>query len=68
MTKIPDQSIVRLTSPDVRVDNGSSIDPFWPELALNFPVTPVQMNNWAELIFEASDFLTLFDQEENNNE
>ena len=64
---VPDNSKIRLASPDVRADNGGTVDPFWPELAFIFPVKPTEMSNWAELIYEASEFLALFD-EENNNE
>ena len=63
-----DKSKVNLASPDVRASDGKREDPFWPELALNFPATPSQVYDWATLIFNASDFLELFEQEENNNE
>lgn len=64
---VPDKSKVQLSSPDVRADNGGTVNPFWPELAFNFPIRPKEMSNWAELIHESSEFLNLFD-EENNNE
>ena len=60
----PDKSKVNLSSPDVRVSDGSPADPFWPELALFFPATPSEIYDWATLIFNAADFNTLFDEDE----
>lgn len=59
----PDKSKVDLASPGVRVSDGSPADPFWPELALEFPATPSEIYDWATLIFNASDFNELFDEE-----
>lgn len=61
----PDKSKVDLSSADVRITNqrGRGPDPFWPELALNFPATPSEVYDWASLIFSASDFNQLFDEE-----
>jgi hypothetical protein len=36
-------------------------DPYWPELGFMFPVSPAEIQDWATLIFNASDFLTLFE-------
>lgn len=65
MSFTPDKSSVNLSSPDVRITNlrGRGPDPFWPELLVTFPATPSEVYDWATLIFNASDFLSLFDEE-----
>lgn len=39
-------------------------DPFWPELAFFFPVSPEEMHDWATKIYFASEFLGKFDGEQ----
>ena len=63
-----DDSKVQLTSPDVRFDFKDSPferspDPFWPELGFTFPASPKELQDWATLIWEASDFLQLLDED-----
>lgn len=58
-----------MSSPDVRVEfyeldltrTYVFPDPFWPELAFTFPVSPEDLHDWATKIFFASEFLELFD-------
>lgn len=58
-----------MSSPDVRTqdvefDPTKAItveDPFWPPIGISFPVSPAEMNDWATRIFNASEFLFLFD-------
>lgn len=58
-----------MSSPDVReVEKEFSFDkvqvyedPFWPPVGYVFPVSPAEMHDWATLIFNASNFLGLFE-------
>lgn len=58
-----------MSSPDVRsvpyVYEPGKIkmleDPYWPETGFLFPVSPAEIMDWATYIFEASDFLQLFE-------
>lgn len=58
-----------MSSPDVRdVTKPFSFDefrvyedPFWPPVGHIFPVSPAEIYDWATLIFEASEFMSLFD-------
>lgn len=63
-----DRSNSRLSSPDVRLNvkktaHERTPDPFWPEMTYTFPVDPADIYDWAALIWEASEFMNLFDED-----